>query len=66
MVCERSGMAKVYDLAERCLPADLDMTMPTVDEQAEYLFDTTLRTHGVFTLKQLLHNGCSDTSACPS
>ena len=55
MVCERQGMEKVYDLAERCLPSDIDISVPTLDEYATYLFDTTLRAHGVFTLKQLLH-----------
>jgi len=55
MVCERNGMEKVYDLAERCLPADVNQSMPSVEEYAEYLFDTTLRAHGVFTWKQLLH-----------
>ncbi len=55
MVCERNGMEKVYDLAERCLPHDIDLSMPTLNEYAAYLFDTTLRAHGVFTWKQLLH-----------
>lgn len=55
MVCERNGMEKIYDLAENCLPSDIDLTMPTLSEYALYLFNTTLRAHGVFTWKQLLH-----------
>ncbi len=55
MVCERNGMEKVYDLAERCLPEGIDLNMPTLSEYAAYLFDTTLRAHGIFTWKQLLH-----------
>ena len=55
MVCERNGMEKVYDLAERCLPAGIDLRMPTLSEYAIYLFDTTLRAHCVVTWKQLLH-----------
>jgi uncharacterized protein YcaQ len=55
MICERNGMEKVYDLAERCLPKGIDRSMPTLSEYAAYLFDTTLRAHGVFTWKQLLH-----------
>jgi uncharacterized protein YcaQ len=55
MVCGRNGMEKVYDLAERCLPEGIDLSVPTLSEYATYLFDTTLRAHGVFTLKQLLH-----------
>lgn len=55
MICERNGMEKVYDLTERCLPQNLDLSMPTLREYAIYLLETTLRAHGVFTLKQLLH-----------
>ncbi len=55
MVCQRNGMEKIYDLAEHCLPADINLTMPTTNEYANYLFDNTLRAHGVFTWKQLLH-----------
>lgn len=55
MVCGRNGMEKVYDLAERCLPDGIDLTVPTLSEYAAYLFDTTLRAHGAFTWKQLLH-----------
>jgi uncharacterized protein YcaQ len=55
MISSRKGMEKIYDLTERCLPSDIDLTMPTLGEYAEYLFDTTLRAHGVFTWKQLIH-----------
>lgn len=55
MVCARNGMEKVYDLAERCLPEGVDQNVPTPSEYAAYLFDTTLRAHGIFTWKQLLH-----------
>ncbi|MEX0584448.1 MAG: crosslink repair DNA glycosylase YcaQ family protein [Natronospirillum sp.] len=55
MVCERNGMEKVYDLTERCLPKGINLSVPSLREYAEYLFDTTLRAHGVFTWKQLLH-----------
>jgi len=55
MVCERNGMEKVYGVAENCLPKDIDLSVPTLDEYAEYLFNTMLRSHGVFTLKQLIH-----------
>ncbi len=55
MVCGRNGMEKVYDIAERCLPEDIDLSLPTLRDYAVYLFDTTLKAHGVFTWKQLLH-----------
>ncbi|MCH9692201.1 MAG: winged helix DNA-binding domain-containing protein [Gammaproteobacteria bacterium] len=55
MVCSRKGMEKVYDLTERCLPEGIDLSMPSHEEYAAYLFNTTLRAHGIFTWKQLLH-----------
>ncbi|RKG40881.1 winged helix-turn-helix domain-containing protein [Acinetobacter rongchengensis] len=55
MISERIGMEKIYSPTESCLPNGLDLSMPTLDEYALYLFNTTLRAHGVFTLKQLLH-----------
>lgn len=55
MICERNGMEKVYDLTERCLPQNIDLSMPTLREYAIYLLETTIKAHGVFTLKQLLH-----------
>lgn len=55
MVCERQGMQKVYNLAERCLPRDLDLSVPSMYEYAQYLLNTTLRAHGVFSWKQLIH-----------
>lgn len=55
MVCERDGMQKIYNLAERCLPSDLDLSVPSLYEYAEYLLNTTLRAHGVCSWKQLIH-----------
>ena len=55
MICERNGMEKAFDLTENCLPNNIDLTVPTLNEYAEYLFHTTLRAHGAFTWKQLLH-----------
>lgn len=55
MVCERNGMEKVYDLAERILPPNLDLREPSVHEYATYLLDCTVRAHGLVTWKQVLH-----------
>ncbi|GGB99229.1 hypothetical protein GCM10011352_26760 [Marinobacterium zhoushanense] len=55
MVRERNGMEKIYDLAERILPADLDLREPTPHEYASYLLESTVRAHGLVTWKQLLH-----------
>lgn len=55
MICERNGMEKIFDLTERCLPENIDLSMPTLYEYAQYLFNNTLRAHGAFTWKQLVH-----------
>lgn len=55
MVCARNGMEKIYDLTERCLPSDINTSVPSIDEYAKYLFETTLRAHGVVNWKQLVH-----------
>ncbi|NUG51064.1 winged helix-turn-helix domain-containing protein [Acinetobacter lactucae] len=55
MICERNGMEKAFDLTERCLPENIDLSMPTLYEYAQYLFNNTLRAHGAFTWKQLVH-----------
>lgn len=55
MICERNGMEKVFDLTERCLPENIDLSMPTLYEYTQYLFNNTLRAHGAFTWKQLVH-----------
>ncbi|WP_395375755.1 winged helix-turn-helix domain-containing protein [Marinicella sp. W31] len=55
MIRERDGMEKIYALPEHCLPEGIDLSMPTLSEYAAYLFDTTLKAHGVFTWKQLIH-----------
>lgn len=55
MISERNGMEKVYQLTEYCIPSHLDLSVPTLEEYARYLFNTSLRAHGVFAWKQLLH-----------
>ncbi|MDT0629329.1 DNA glycosylase AlkZ-like family protein [Alteromonas sp. W364] len=55
MICAREGMEKVFDLRERCLPDNIDLSMPSVEEYAKYLFENTMKAHGIFTKKQLLH-----------
>ena len=42
----RDGLEKVYDLPERVLPRDAVTVEPSVEEQAAYLIEGTLRAHG--------------------
>jgi uncharacterized protein YcaQ len=50
MVRAREGFQKVYDLPERVLPDWVDTRMPTLDEFAAHLIDTSLRAHGFVSL----------------
>ena len=52
MCAGRDGFAKVYDLAERVLPPDIDLTPPGTDEYAAYLVRTHLRANGFASEKE--------------
>lgn len=55
MACRRDGMEKVYDLKSRVLPNGIDSKEPSVGEYALYLIESSLKAHGLVTLKQILH-----------
>jgi uncharacterized protein YcaQ len=55
MIAGREGFQKVYDLAERVLPADVDTSAPSTDEFAAYLLDTALRAHGFASAKEITY-----------
>lgn len=56
MVVERQGMEKLFDLAERWLPADVDSRMPEPVEMARHLLDRTLGAHGAVRRDQLSYS----------
>ncbi len=47
MVAKRNGFQKVYDLAERVLPANIDISFPSEKEYAEHLIKKTVGAHGI-------------------
>lgn len=55
MICERNGMQKSYDITEKVLPRNIDLTEPNLIEFSEYLVKTYLRAYGVTSLKQITH-----------
>lgn len=55
MICERNGMQKKYDIPERVLPQNIDLTEPTPSEYADYLVNRYLRAYGFTTIKQITH-----------
>jgi len=61
MVSERKGMQKTYDIPERVLPKDIDLTMPSPFEFVDYLVKTYLRAYGFTTFKQITHLKTGET-----
>jgi uncharacterized protein YcaQ len=56
MIAGREGFEKLYDVPERVLPDDIDTSMPTTDDLAVHLVDSTLRAHGVAQAKECVYN----------
>jgi len=47
MVAERNNFQKVYDLPERVLPPNIDLTIPSEDEYGEYLILSAIAANGI-------------------
>jgi uncharacterized protein YcaQ len=59
MVSERRGFQRVYDLAERVLPAGIDTTAPPADEVACFALRQALRAQGILALKDVRWSLCN-------
>ena len=55
MITGRDGFEKVYDLRDRVLPDGVDTSTPDEIEMADYLIGTTLRAHGVASVRCMTH-----------
>ena len=55
MVSSREGIEKIYDLKSRVLPNSVETKEATLNEYAFHLIETSLKAHGVASLKQILH-----------
>ncbi len=53
MVCERRGVQKVYDLAERFLPKSLNTQTPTLEDTAAFCVERALKAHGIMQFKAM-------------
>jgi uncharacterized protein YcaQ len=53
MVAGRKGFQKVYDLAERVLPASVDLSFPSEKEYANFLIMKAVSSHGFAELKEI-------------
>ncbi|MDZ4711680.1 MAG: crosslink repair DNA glycosylase YcaQ family protein [bacterium] len=55
MVSARKGFQKVYDLTERVLPADVDMSFPSEKEFYKHLILTSINSHGFAGEKEITY-----------
>jgi uncharacterized protein YcaQ len=53
MIAERRNFQKVYDLTERVLPAEVDVTVPTDEELGEFLVRRALRAYGLASASEI-------------
>jgi uncharacterized protein len=65
MVAKRQGFQKVYDLAERVLPPDVNTSMPSEKEYAEHIIKKAIESNGVVDEKEIsyLRNGLKEAIA---
>ena len=55
MVSHREGFQRVFDIAERILPADIDTSPPTMEEYTRYLIMSTIRSHGLSRAQEMYY-----------
>ena len=55
MVARRQGFQKVYDLAENVLPSNIDTTLPSEKEYAEYLIRKAVQANGIVEEKEIAY-----------
>lgn len=55
MVKERVNFHKVYDLAERVLPNNINTTVPTIKEYYQHLIDTTINIQGLAKVEEIVY-----------
>jgi Uncharacterized protein conserved in bacteria len=55
MISSRNGMEKTFDIPERVLPGNIDLTFPDPLELATYLVKTYLRAYGFTTVQQITY-----------
>jgi uncharacterized protein YcaQ len=63
MVARRQGFQKVYELAERVLPKNIDVSIPTEKEFAEHLIRQAIKSNGIVEEKEIyyLRKGLKDS-----
>jgi uncharacterized protein YcaQ len=55
MISARKGFQKVYDLTERVLPPDIDVSFPEASEYAEHMIHKAVQAHGIINEKEIVY-----------
>lgn len=55
MISARHKFQRLYDLPERVLPADLDISIPSPRELTRFLIHKTLQAHGLAALNEMIY-----------
>lgn len=55
MIARRSGFQKVYDLTERVLPDNINVSIPSVKEFYRHLAERSLKSFGIFREKEVMY-----------
>lgn len=55
MVKERIGFQKVYDITEKILPDDIDVSLPSMEEYHRHLILSSINANGIISLKEITY-----------
>lgn len=55
MIANRKGFQKIFDLPERVLPPDLNLSIPTAEEYYEHIILNAIKAHGLVNLNEIIY-----------
>ncbi len=53
MISNRKGFQKIFDLTERVISTDIDISSPTLDEYCNHLIINSLKSHGLVSVQEM-------------
>ena len=55
MIANRKGFQKIFDLPERVLPPDLNLSIPTAEEYHQHIILNAIKAHGLVNLNEIIY-----------
>ena len=55
MIANRKGFQKIFDLPERVLPPDLNLSIPTAEEYHQHILFNAIKAHGLVNLNEIIY-----------